>query len=894
MSEAHSQRERPSVPEPPAITLSANRRLAEQLEVEQVSASAFPLERPPVYTASAWLVREWTAVRDRLALKGEKTLPLPVPEELRLVLWEQAAALALAELAPADGAEAAAAGRLLLAGPQRLAQGMARAYALAGEYGLAADAIEAEAEALAGPRLFARALSAYRKSLTERDWLDPADLPLALAEQVRVGQVPAPAALRLLGFRELSPALRVLIEACRQRGTKVEECPLPTASAPAALHRLPDPRLELRAAARWAKERVEGDPEARVAVVVSDLHARRREVLSLFDEVFAPDRQPGGPRPYGVSLGTALADAFPERDALAWLRWLLSENGLPPAQARACLLSPAWTPPEGLAPAMGEWRRREGLPPRVRPEHVGLTSLEDEAASLRSLRLDPARWVERFRSLLERIGFPGPSPLDSAAYQALDRFEEMLHRFATLRAVLGEIGAGEALARFEGLCRRRLFQPQGPISRLQVLGPLEAVGLCFDHALVVGLNEGRFPPPREPDPFLPLALQRKHRMPGTDPDLDAAHDRRWFEALLGMASRVELSFAEQEEDRPLLPSWLINGLEASPGAAKRAAPSWLHIFEARSCTEVEDQPRRPLAAGTVLAGGAQRFREHLQCPFRGFALGELGAGRPADPKPPPDAKEMGLIVHAILARLAREGRLAEAEAARWEAVAEEEVTGCFAGRARSLDEQQRAVVAREIARRIARLVAAERQRSPGWRIRAVEGQLLEEGFLPPFELELAGLQLKLRCDRIDAVPDGALAVIDYKTGEAQGPGQGETLGDPQLALYALLDERIQAVVHARLDGRDEGPVFSGIAAARGWFPNDRIGPPKDASESWFSELRARWRQELEEVAKAIREGLFPAAPRPGVCRRCELAALCRIRERKEAAAALDEEDGETA
>ncbi|MDW8478649.1 MAG: hypothetical protein RML12_00605 [Xanthomonadales bacterium] len=32
---------------------------------------------------------------------------------------------------------------------------------------------------------------------------------------------------------------------------------------------------------------------------------------------------------------------------------------------------------------------------------------------------------------------------------------------------------------------------------------------------IAGLNAERFPPRREPDPLLPFALQRKHRLPGT-------------------------------------------------------------------------------------------------------------------------------------------------------------------------------------------------------------------------------------------------------------------------------------------------------------------------------------------------------------------------------------------
>lgn len=876
----------PSAAQPSStIILCANRRLIEHLEAAALAkAKGGPIERPPVHTVGEWLNHLWLSERDRLSLRGETSLPYPIAEELRLLLWEKAISEALAQAE--RGGEPTDALRLV--GDQRLAEGMAQAFALAMAHGLSADELENAARdgSPLEQRLFARALPLYRQILAERHWIDPSELAREVAQRIGKGQFTVPSTLRFVGFREHTPVLTELAQAFQKRGTTIDDRPPNKGEGFRVLERLPDPRAELRAAAEWAAKQLEEKPEARIAIVVCDLHTRRSEVLAVLDQVLCPKRKPGQARPYTLSLGAPLAQWFPVRDALAWLRWLLAEDGLPLAQARACLLSPAWRS-DDHALLSREWEEREALPPRVRPEDFGIALPEDPRDD-QGARQDARSWAERFRALLDAIGFPGIEPLDRAAFQALDRFEETLGRFASLSPFLGALRANEALARLERLCHRRLFQPQGPIARLQVLGPLEAVGLSFDAAWIVGLNEGRFPPAREPNPFLPFELQKKKGMPGTDATADAEHDRGWWRSLLGIAPELRVSYAEREEDdRPLLPSWLVAGAEATRGAATPLPPFWRKVHQSRQETEADEQWRKPWPVNTTIQGGAQRVRDHLDCPFRGFALHELAARRPRDPLPPPDAREFGIILHKALARLAEEAAMNGQPPASLAHLSRDAIAPALeealrsplrAGRRRPAHVE--AAVCDELKRRIERLLEAEKARPADGAIIAVEGKSLDGSDPPPDALVLAGYTIRLRCDRIDRLPNGALAVIDYKTGQARGPGRGEKLADPQLALYALLDERIQAVVYARLDDRDEGPVFSGYAADRTWFPNPRIGPPGDADGNWYEGLRKGWRESLSKAVAAIGEGAFPAEPRPGVCQRCELAASCRIRERK--------------
>ena len=86
---------------------------------------------------------------------------------------------------------------------------------------------------------------------------------------------------------------------------------------------------------------------------------------------------------------------------------------------------------------------------------------------------------------------------------------------------------------------------------------------------------------------------------------------------------------------------------------------------------------------------------------------------------------------------------------------------------------------------------------PTFRVAAVEQKL---------KLVEAGLEIKLRIDRIDQLPSGRVAIIDYKTGAEKK--FLDSKGEPreiQLVAYACaVDEAVAALVLANVDSRAVG------------------------------------------------------------------------------------------
>jgi RecB family exonuclease len=164
-------------------------------------------------------------------------------------------------------------------------------------------------------------------------------------------------------------------------------------------------------------------------------------------------------------------------------------------------------------------------------------------------------------------------------------------------------------------------------------------------------------------------------------------------------------------------------------------------------------------------------------------------------------------------------------------------------------------------------------------------------------LDLAGLTLTGKIDRLDRLADGTTLLIDYKTGRT---GKGDwfpepRIADPQLPAYAVsMDPRPGAIAFARI--RPEDLKFDGLAEDDTGIPgvgvlaNER-GKFK-ALESW-DELLEGWQSHLAALARDFTNGKASVDPRkPSDCDYCHLHALCRIQERAPYDSTTPERDGE--
>lgn len=750
---------------------------------------------------------------------------------------------------------------------------------------------------------FARWCRQYLQLLQSRGWVDGVLAPS------RVHAAAVAPAIELTGFDRLTPLQESVLERWAASG-EVEIRRAARVGEPGMAARVDclDRAAELDTAARWAAAQLDARPGQRLAIVVPELARHRAQVRRILERVLAPATGlVGGPLPESAAFELAAARPLLEQPVVAAALDLLACYVRPPdlQDISRLLRSPF------VAGAVAEADARARLDARLRRFEgpgFGLVALEraaverdcpELAAVLANARGCVSRWHEKefpsnwsnnVFSLLDSLGW-ATTDIGSAEYQAQQRWRALVSEFGACDEFTGRISCGEMLGLLRDMAGGILFEPQELRAPLLVIDPETCAGMRFDALWVCGLDAGRWPPPATPDPFLPRDLQLRHGVPRASAQLAAAEARLTLARLRDSASVVLLSVPATEDDTPLLPTPLLDGIapatleqlwsEPRLAVAQQAARPALELLP--------DAVMPPLAPEEASRGGARLLELQAACPFRAQAELRLGARALEEPSAGVDAAERGDLVHRALAALWLELRtqdalLALSEDERRVAVARAVATALAEAR-RSADELMRYLLDLEsqwLEARLVEMLAADRARS------AFTVLHVEE----PCTARIGPLTLEMRPDRVDRLADGSLAVIDYKTGASAEVKAwlDERPRLPQLPAYvqALGAANVGAVAFARVRSADTG--YAGVARDEAAFPGLRVPGSRGLLKDYGSwdELLGAWQRRLETLAAEYAAGDARRAPVPSqACQYCHLGALCRIAEA--GAARLDEE-----
>ena len=704
-------------------------------------------------------------------------------------------------------------------------------------------------------RVFANAASRYRERLAARNWIDEAMLCDAATTAVPGAEVSAPERLVLAGFDRLTPEADDLLAALRERGTRIDRVAVETAGRHARVIECDDTDAELRSAGAWARRRLEEDPDLRIGIVVTGLEQDAARASRLVREGLVPGWQytPDARRSaVNVSFGRRLRDYPAVEIALLLLRWthsaisgrdlsLLMRTpflGVGDIDARSRLELELrrmpdrdWTP-ELLSRTFGG---RNGPDDAIE----WLTRVAKIAAIRRAAPGDasPAHWAEIVDALLEDFRWPGVTALESADFQLVNRWRDVLNDFAKLELVVPEMSLGQAMGQLRAMATETIFQPEMEGAVVQVLGPLEAAGLEFDQLWITGLTASRWPPASRPTALISRRLQRHYGLPDADPDDTAAYAHRVVDRLLGSAGSCICSYPSRSGDSIETPTAL---LAETPAGSAADDPGWhaLQLCSLATVAELANDPVPPVAPGESIAGGAATIQRQVTEPFSAFAMGRLGISslRPIAPGLSPILR--GNLIHAAAFHLYEEAP-SQADIRGWQGRELERRTDAAVSRAFARYERHADSVLREllelererVSRLLRELVAVDLQRE-SFAVHAVE---LSRDFM------LAGLPLGLRVDRIDRHDDGTVAILDYKTGAPRKflDRNGEPT-DVQLLVYAIaLDEPVAALGLYNIDSRKTAL--------------DSCGRDAMGEDEWYRSLRY-WTQAVEDAATDLAAG----------------------------------------
>lgn len=880
-----------------ATLVTSGERLARAVRLAhgeaRQAAGAAVWERPDVLSYGSLLDRLYdSAVDAALSVSGNPP-PRRVSEAVAQIVWEEAI-----------GASPAGSALLQVAATAREAQ---RAWDLLWAYRIPPERIAA-AESEDGQQ-FATWSVHFRQKSREQGWLEDARLADWLATQARAGSLALAPRIICIGFDELTPQQRELLESLRSAGSDVSVMEMRAAATQATRRLEDDAAEEMRAAAAWARTLLERDSTASIGIVARDLDDRRAALARALDDALCPAAAAGQPvtRAYDLSSGMPLSSFPVVNAALAVLELLKPRT---PFLTVSLLLRLPF-----LVGAEQEQDARARLELRLRgrvSEEIGLKALQTFAGNLGNVPLlmsalqslrdklatlpskqRPSGWAQDFADVLTRAGWPGERPLDSEEYQAVMAFQDLMGSLVQLDAALGAIPLGEALARLKRLCTDHSFQPATLEAPVQVIDLREASGLSFDHLWIMGMSDADWPASPRPVAFIPPRLQREYGLPHASAALELEFARRVTERVLASATGTVVSSPRSEADEELRPSPLIASLPLMEPAQAVATQTYRERLQAeygRAAETYMDIRGPAVGADETIRGGAYLLASQSACPFQAFGTYRLRAEALEEPALGPDALERGnlmhTVLHAVWMELKDHAGLAAQDASARRELASRCATTTVDGRARVLPEVYTPRVAELERERLTRRVTAWLEleaRRPPFRVRESETE---------HRLKIGPLTLVVRMDRIDELASGGHLLLDYKTGRVNLQAWlDERPDDPQLPLYALGERAgLAAVSYACLRPGETG--FVGLSAGPGMpegvgvYAEKRTRP--QAAPDWDA-LLAYWEKNLTALAQEYAAGDARIQPkRAQTCERCHLSTLCRIHELR--GAELEETD----
>ena len=815
--------------------VTANRRLARVLAAayneQQVVAGHGAWRTASIFSYTDWL--------SRIVATGEPgSTPTRINVQQSRVIWERAIRGEVSEP---------------LVNIASLARQARDAWKRLHEWNVPLDEFVASASGR-DQRIFAKAATAYGAVLESNNWIDEALLGSCVLRAVAECRLQLPSRVVLAGFDRMTPQVEAILDALGKRGTVVESAAVGE-TGDIRLFACRDPDAEMRAAGAWARAELEQQPDQSIAIVVSDLDQNAPRAGRLIREGFVPGWQYEAATQaaaVNVSYGRRLSEYPAIQVAVLILRW--SHRELNGRDVSLLLRSPFVGTAAIAGRARLELELRKSADRQWSPERLlhalhgrdSSTDSSDWFACLSRLidvrkafprKGSPAFWAQRVDEILRDFNWPGDSTLDSEDFQLVNRWRELLNELARLELVSPSMTFAEANAELVSMAGETVFQPEMDAAVVQVLGPLEAAGLAFDQLWVAGLTADQWPPAKQPMALLSRRLQRHYGMPDADPLDTTDFAARVLGRLSGSAPICRFSYPISAADAEQAPTTLIGQLDCESAPDD---PGWhagkLHGIA--GTTVLDHDPVPTLLPDEVVGGGAGTIQRQCSEPFAAFVNARLGVTGLQAIAAGLSPLMRGNLVHNALFCLYEETP-SQSDIRNWGAHETE-------GRVEKAVERAFLRYERHADRVLDALLALERQRTAALLMEVVRVDRERQDFSidaveVSVDFNLGGVPLGLRIDRIDRYDDGAIAILDYKTG---APKRFlDSAGDPvdmQLVVYACaLSDPVAALGLYNIDSRE-------IAI-------DAAGRTSMDSERWAESL-TRWSETAEQAAAGLANG----------------------------------------
>ena len=721
----------------------------------------------------------------------------------------------------------------------------------------------------------------FETELKKQKLISAVELPKQL--ETLISNLNLPQKIILIGFDELVPTIQQFFDALARKTVILYYSSRHHQKNYIKRLSFKEREAEIQTMARWAYNKRQINPAKKIGCIVPILTEHRSQIYRIFRNIFGSDKY------FNISAGKPLAHISVVKTALKILtinpfHSLVTElsalfcspyiNSMGDNAYLAAMLdvklreTKQWQSNSRLVLYYLDELQKKFPKSTFKIRYQRWMSLERSTGNL-----PLSGWIENFIKELSVLGWPGQLSLNSKEYQQLKRWNEMLQEFAKLDVIISPQTRKHALQLLWHLGRKTIFQYQSAQNAsIQILGLLETAGLEFDSLWIMGLDNKNWPPSPKPNPFLPINLQRRHRMPHSSFKRETNYALQIQKRLIDSASDVILSASLQDRDVQLSPSSLI--LDFPQGTIEELC---LPVFETLSeqlfkggskCIEkIEDNQAPPLQEGELVKGGSEILQSQSDCPLQAFAKIRLRARPLKQAQIGLNSADRGNLIHHALDILWKKIKnwqtLANYSDTELETIVDNtvnELSTFF-----NSDSLFFCVEKKRIKYLIKRWLLLEANR-PSFNVSQRETARF---------IKIGLLNLHVRIDRIDILNNGNF-IIDYKT---SGKNQvtdwlGNRLKNVQLPLYCTFgSHNIVGIAYAE--------VTSKKMNFKGWLidkekPFSNVG----LSPLPWKGLLNNWKTILYQLAIDFSLGKAEVDPFniKTTCKLCSLHSLCRVGE----------------
>lgn len=751
----------------------------------------------------------------------------------------------------------------------------------------------------------------------------------------------------LVGFDQISPQINAFLKAFEAYDYKIEYLDPNQTSEIKNRVRITFDNLqeEILSMARWAKQLYTQNPNKRIACVVPKLTSYRDQIEHIFQEVFSNPAEfnisLGKPLIAYSNIKTALKlikIAFNNQITLQSVLELLKTPFILGAETEMLTRAKCESKLRTTKKLAFSWLDLEKY---VNKNSLFINILENVLTfsilhKQKSYNLH--NWANIFSDILKKFGWPGERTLTSTEYQTVKRWQGLLEEFSSLDLTDDQIHFHEAHSILFELAKNTIFQPEQATNSVNILGVLEAAGLNFDHLWLMDVDQDTWPISTSINPLLPHALQKKYNLPYSSPEKTLEFAQNLTNRFLNSSPDIICSYVKgnEEETRKIhhllenIPEINISEISLFPYTSRieqiyqsTKLESYEDKFDSKSFTAKTNQEKTAFSASidseieqdsavvtqsmnaiekhgietknfddynepgrdegspqTVkLRGGSNILKLQSLCPFRAFAEYRLNTKKINEPQLGLAKNDRGTLIHEILENIWNQlnkdqKALCNLNNSELENLIETNINRALVTLQNQYNSTFLEIEHACLTKLLKEWLEIEKQRPP-FKIIETENTT---------EVEILGMKLSLRLDRIDKLEDGSLVIIDYKTGKNVNINDwiGERPSDPQLPLYCITaKDSITGIMFAHINLNKMGFIgvtstkqdISGVSELEK-FAQSKTGKQANLPNNWEA-LCQEWRKNIERLAQEYLAGKADVDPKFNACDTCHLKILCR-------------------